>query len=370
MDTFVKIVKQYDWNSIQKSINDKTARDVEKALSAVKRSLEDFKALLSPAAAPYLEQMAVISRWLTLKRFGKTMQLYVPLYLSNVCCNSCTYCGFNVKNNIRRTVLTEEQVQEEVMAIKKMGFDHLLLVTGEAPGEVGMEYFRKIITQVRPYFSQISLEVQPLTREQYMELIGLGLTNVYIYQETYHAGNYKLYHPSGKKADFAYRLETPDRLGLAKIYKTGLGVLLGLEDWRTDSFFTGLHLQYLRKKYWQTKYSISFPRIRPAENIVPPSSLVSEKDLAQLICAYRLFDEDLELSLSTRELPWFRDNALKLGITSFSAGSKTYPGGYANSNRYLEQFEVGDNRPPGEIANVIKHQGYDVIWKDWDLVLQ
>ncbi|MFW5872545.1 MAG: 2-iminoacetate synthase ThiH [bacterium] len=370
MNTFAEIIHEYDWEKLRNSIYSKTSMDVKKSLEKDKLDLEDFKALLSPAAADHLEHMAYLSNKKTLKRFGKTMQMYIPLYLSNVCQNTCTYCGFSAKNHIQRNVLSPEEVLDEVKAIKKMGFDHLLLVTGEASHKVGIEYFKEIMKMVRPYFAQISMEVQPLEENEYKELISLGLTNVYIYQETYNSKNYNLYHPSGKKADFKYRLETPDRLGRAKIYKIGLGVLLGLEDWRTDSFFTGIHLRYLQKRYWQTKYCISFPRIRPAEGISSPSILVSEKELVQLICAYRLFDEDLELSLSTRESSIFRNHALKLGITSFSAGSKTYPGGYAKVNPTLEQFEVGDNRSPREIAALIRSQGYEVVWKDWDPVLQ
>jgi 2-iminoacetate synthase len=213
------------------------------------------------------------------------------------------------------------------------------------------------------------MEVQPLDQEDYEALIPLGLNTVLVYQETYHQEDYKKHHPKGKKSNFEYRLETPDRLGRAGIHKMGLGVLIGLEDWRTDCFFTALHLQYLEKTYWQTKYSLSFPRLRPFSGGLEPKVAMNDRELAQLICAYRIFDEEVELSLSTRESASFRDHIIKMGITSISAGSKTNPGGYAVAPESLEQFEISDERSPQEIANMIKNSGYEVVWKDWDQVL-
>jgi len=196
-------------------------------------------------------------------------------------------------------------------------------------------------------------------------LIQHNLYSVLVYQETYNKKAYKHYHPKGKKSNFNYRLGTPDRLGQAEIHKIGLGCLIGLEDWRTDSWFTALHLNYLENKYWKTKYSISFPRLRPAEGFENPYLNMTDKQLVQLICAYRIFDPDVELSISTRESGVFRDNIISLGITSISAGSKTNPGAYANSNNSLKQFEISDNRSPKEFAKVIKEKGYEVVWKDW-----
>ncbi|MBW3545131.1 MAG: 2-iminoacetate synthase ThiH, partial [Bacteroidetes bacterium] len=334
-----------------------------------KRDLEDFKALISPAAAPYLEQMAQQSHLLTRKRFGNTMQLYIPLYLSNECQNICTYCGFSYTNKLPRRTLTDAEILQEVATIKALGYDHVLLVTGEANQTVGVPYFKKVLELIRTHFSQISMEVQPLDREEYEELIPLGLHTVLVYQETYHQEDYKKHHPKGKKSNFWYRLETPDRLGQAGAHKIGLGVLIGLEDWRTDCFFTALHLHYLEKRYWKTRYSISFPRLRPFSGGLTPKVEMSDRELVQLICAYRLFNEDVELSLSTRETPKFRNHVLKLGITSMSAGSKTNPGGYAVAPQSLEQFEISDERSPQEIASLIRAQGYEPVWKDWDRVI-
>lgn len=366
MGSFNEIFEQYSWEETSKSIYGKTDTDVQRALLAVKRTLEDFKALISPAAAPYLEQMAQISQRLTRKRFGKVVQMYVPLYLSNECNNICTYCGFSYDNKVKRKTLTPMEIMQEVAVIKEMGFDHVLLVTGEANQSVHTDYFKKVLELIRPHFAHISMEVQPLDYEDYEALRPYGLNTVLVYQETYHQEDYRKHHPKGKKSNFQYRLETPDRLGKAGIHKIGLGVLIGLEDWRTDSFYTAMHLNYLEKSYWQSKYSISFPRLRPFSGGLEPKVAMSDRELVQLICAYRLFNEEVELSISTRESHLFRDNVIKLGITAMSAGSKTNPGGYAVEPQSLEQFEISDERSAMEIAKMIARQGYEAIWKDWD----
>ncbi|MES2732206.1 MAG: 2-iminoacetate synthase ThiH [Bacteroidota bacterium] len=367
--SFKTVFDSYSWEETKQSIYAKTEADVLIALNKPKRDLDDFKALISPAAMPYLEQMAQLSHQLSQKRFGKTLQMYVPLYLSNECQNICTYCGFSFDNKIRRKTLTDQEILQEVAVIKAWGFDHVLLVTGEANQTVGVEYLKHAIKLIRSQFSHISLEVQPLDMPEYEELIAEGVNTVLVYQETYHQEDYKKHHPKGKKSNFYYRLETPDRLGQAGIHKIGLGVLIGLEDWRTDSFFNALHLDYLEKTYWQTKYSISFPRLRPAEGTLEPKVIMSDRELVQLICAYRIFNEEAELSISTRENQKFRDHIIKLGITSISAGSKTNPGGYAVEPQSLEQFDISDERSPLEIAEMIQRQGYEPVWKDWDHTL-
>ena len=366
---FKELFDSYNWEETQASIYAKTQRDVVEALNKTHRDLEDFKALISPAAAPYLEQMSQLSHRLTLKRFGRTMQMYVPLYLSNECQNICTYCGFSFHNHIKRKTLTDEEILKEVAAIKAWGYEHVLLVTGEANQTVGVDYLKNAIRLIREQFANISIEVQPLEQDEYESLANEGLNSVLVYQETYHLDNYRTHHTKGKKSNFYYRLDTPDRLGKAAVHKIGLGVLLGLEDWRVDSFFTALHLDYLEKTYWQTKYAISFPRLRPAEGVLPPKMELKSKELAQLICAYRIFNEEVELSISTRENEKFRNNIIKLGITSISAGSKTNPGGYAVDPESLEQFAISDERTPNEIAIMLKQQGYEPVWKDWDLAL-
>lgn len=369
MSDFYNILSQHSWDAIKESIYAKTIEDVKEALYKKSfRTLEDFKALISPAAEPFLEEMAQLSRQLTLKRFGNTVQMYVPLYLSNECQNICTYCGFSLHNKIKRTTLTDAQIIKEAEAIKALGYDHVLLVTGEANKTVGVEYLQRSIRLVKSYFANISIEVQPLEQDEYELLIAEGLYAVLVYQETYHEEEYKTHHTKGRKSNYEYRIDTPERLGRAGIHKIGLGCLIGLEDWRTDSFYTAMHLDYLEKKYWQTRYSVSFPRLRPAEGILEPKSVMTDKQLVQLICAYRIFNESVELSISTRENASFRNNIFRLGITSMSAGSKTNPGGYAvfPEKESLEQFEIDDKRSAQEIAQMLQVNGYEAVWKDWD----
>ena len=351
---------------IEKLLSTSTADDVETVLNKNNRLSEtDFLVLLSDAATPFLETMAQKSFELTRKRFGNTIQMFAPLYLSNECQNICTYCGFSLHNKIPRITLTEKEIISEVNELKRHGFNHILLVTGESQKEVGIKYFLRAIHTILPHIENISLEVQPLEEEEYAQLASTGASSILVYQETYHREIYKEYHPKGMKRNFDYRLETPERIGKAGIHKIGLGVLLGLDDWRIDSFYTAMHLRFLEKKFWKTRYSISLPRLRPAVGIEGPRFPVSDKDLVQLICAWRLFDEHLEISLSTRETFDFRNHVMKLGITSMSAGSKTNPGGYALHNESLEQFEISDERSPGEVALSIQSVGMEPVWKDW-----
>ncbi len=363
---FGKVFDACDWDAALTSILGKTANDVERALGKTVRNLDDFKSLISPAAAPYLEEMANMSSAITAKRFGKTIQLYAPLYLSNECQNICNYCGFSLDNKIKRKTLTSTEILAEAAYLKAEGFDHVLLVTGEAAQTVGVPYLKNAIKLLRPLFSNISLEVQPLEEAEYRELIAEGLYAVLVYQETYHRENYRDYHLKGRKSNFDYRLATPDRLGAAGIRKIGLGVLMGLEDWRVDNFFTALHVNYLERKYWQTRYSISFPRLRPAEGLIEPKSVINDREMVQLICAWRIFNSEIELSVSTRESEVFRNNILKLGATTMSAGSKTNPGGYAVEPESLEQFAINDDRSAAVMSEQIRSAGYRPVWKDWD----
>lgn len=369
---FINLLQKYNWENISTLIYNKTEAQVCTALNSSKRTIEDFMALISPAAEPYIEEMAKQSQILTQKRFGKTIQLYLPLYLSNFCDNNCVYCGFSTQNKIKRKVLTYEEVEAEIVAIRKLGFEHILLVTGEADVKAGAEYLKKVFEIAKPYMSLISIEVQPLRLNEYKELISRGLNTVYLYQETYHKENYSKYHLRGNKQSFENRLATYENLGKAEVHKIGLGILAGLEDWRTDSFFATLHLSYLKKHFWKTKFSISFPRLRSHAGHFEPNSIMTDKQLAQLIFAYRLFDENVEIALSTRESATYRENMLKLGVTSMSAESKTYPGGYANPKLHteLEQFSVNDNRSASEISQMIRDNGYEAVWKDWDVILQ
>jgi 2-iminoacetate synthase len=366
---FSEFVENVDWQSVTRSHEEKTEQDVLRALGKNKLNVDDFTALISPAAEPYLLEMVDKSEKLTLQRFGNILSLFAPLYLSNTCANECTYCGFSMSNAIKRLTLNESQVQKEVRAIKSKGFDHLLLVTGET-NKVSMPYFERMIPHIKPYFSQLSMEVQPLDTAEYKTLQTIGLDGVLVYQETYRRKTYLEHHLRGNKSNFNYRLDAPDRIGQAGIHKIGLGVLLGLEDWRTDSVMMAHHLRHLQKRYWRSRFSVAFPRIRPCEGGIVPKSVISDRQLVQLIAAWRLFDRDLEMSLSTRESAEFRNHAVRMGFTTMSAESKTQPGGYAdNSQEALEQFEISDERSVADISAMIRSQGREVVWKDWDPAL-
>ena len=366
MSTFASIFNQLSWEQEKNSIYQKTKNDVLLALNKSQLNIEDFKALISPAAEPFVEEMAIKAKQLTEQRFGKALRMYIPLYLSNECQNICTYCGFSMDIKIPRKTLSDEEIKKEAEIIKSKGYDHILIVTGEANKTVGLQYFLNAITILNEYFSQISIEVQPMDEDGYLALHEAGVYAVLVYQETYHKEDYKIHHPKGKKSNFDYRIDTPDRIGKAGMHKIGLGVLYGLEDWRVDTLFCARHLQYLERKFWQTTYSISFPRLRPCAGGVPLKSVMTDRQLVQVICAYRLLNPELELSLSTRESEKFRNNILGIGVTSISADSKTDPGGYASPKENLEQFEIDDTRSTSSFVSVMRERGYEPVFKDWD----
>ena len=317
---FSDVLLNYDWEETTSRIAGKTAADVERALGKRHPDLDDFMALVSPAAAPYLEQMAALSRLYTQERFGKTISMYIPMYITNSCTNSCVYCGFNRHNLFDRVVLTMPQIEDECKAIRRLApFENLLLVTGENPKVAGTDYLEEALRTCRPYFNNLTMEVMPLPAEDYERLTHSGLNGVVCFQ-------------------------------------------------RTDVTMMALHLRYLRKHYWRTRYSVNFPRMRPAAGGFQPNVLMSDRELAQLTFAFRIFDHDVDISYSTRERPDFRDNMLTLGATSLSAGSKTDPGGYYTYPQSLEQFAVSDERTPHEVADAIRRAGYEVVWKDWDKV--
>lgn len=368
MTTYNEYFSSVKWDVISEKISSTTRNQVALAINREGRGgIEDFTALLSPiAASEFLEPMARLSHSLTQKRFGKAIRLFAPLYLSNECNNVCDYCGFSLGNKIVRKTLNQAEVLREAGILKKMGFDHVLLVTGESTRKVGLDYINQSISTLRPYFSNLSIEVQPLHQEEYAVLKSSGLHAVLVYQETYNQESYAQHHLKGKKSNFEWRLATPDRLGKAGVHKIGLGCLFGLtKDWRADAFFAGHHMDYLQRKYWRTQYSMSFPRLRPCAGEIPPEVNLEDRDLVQLICAFRIFNHELEISISTRESSELRDHLLPLGVTTMSAGSKTNPGGYGDDES-LEQFEISDSRSVSEVSSQLQHSGYDVVWKDWD----
>lgn len=364
--TFLDEFKKYDHRRVLDRIMGKSAQDVERALHVERPGIEDFEALISPAAEEYLEQMAERSHRITLQRFGNNIQMYVPLYISNECTNGCVYCGFNAENPVKRKTLSLGEIEQEALVLHSQEFRHVLVLTGEAPDAVRNEDLAAAIRKIRPLFSSIGIEVYPMDVDGYRSMVEAGVDGLTIYQETYDPELYEKLHLYGKKRDFLWRLQTPERGGEAGLRKIGIGALLGLGNFYVETFFTGLHALYLAHRFWRTQVSVSFPRIRPAEGGFTPLYEVTDKQMVQGICAMRLLLPDCGLTLSTRESARFRDNLIPLGVTQMSAGSSTAPGGYCHKDDSTGQFHIDDDRPADEISRVIRSKGYEAVWKDWD----
>lgn len=362
---FKDVLAKYDFEDTRKFIHSRTERDVELALGADKVDEAHFAALLSPAAVKYLEPMAAEAHSITKRRFGNTIKIYAPLYLSNECTNSCKYCGFNHKNDIPRIILSDEQIKQETDIIHNMGIRHILLVTGESTEKVGTDYLINSVNIMKDKFNSVCIEVYPMSVEDYSLMYSHGVDGLTMFQETYNRTKYADVHPAGMKRDFEWRLGGPERGAEAGFRTIGLGALMGLEEFRTDQFFLGLHAHYLIKNYWKTHISISFPRIRKASGNFQVHEIVDDVSYVQMTLAHRLFQHDLGINISTRESAEFRNNLLPLGVTQMSAGSKTEPGGYSNENEG-KQFEVEDKRSVEEFCNMIRSKGYDPVMKDWD----
>lgn len=328
-------------------------------------SFEDFCALLSNSAETVLPQMATRSRELTQKHFGRAIQLYTPLYLSNACINQCLYCGFQAGHDVVPIVLSDKEICSNYSYLSNLGFGHILLLTGEHPQKAGIGYIEHAISMARDYFPYISLEVFPCSAHDYSRYARAGARGVTLYQETYDPLLYEKLHPIGPKSDYAYRLEGPERALSGGMRQVGLGALLGLSDWKQDGAFLGLHAQLLQKAYWQASLTISFPRIRPIVDASHVVNSVSNRSLVQLICAIRLFLPFVGLTLSTRESDVFRNQLIHLGITQLSAGSNTHPGGYVRESSEPGQFEIHDNRSLQEVMNMLRLEGFDPVLKDW-----
>ncbi len=364
---FSEELKKISWSDTSQRIANATASDVERVLSKEVLTVEDFTVLISPAAEPYLEAMAQLSREYTMQRHGRTVQLYIPLYLSNSCANGCLYCGFNAKNRVERTILSFDEIERELEAIKRLApFESLLLVTGENPVKVGVEYLAQALDIAKPQFSNLQVEVMPLEVEEYKTLINHGLNGVICFQETYNPNAYKRYHPSGRKSDFEWRVNGFDRMGEAGVHKIGMGILVGLSSWREDATMLAHHLRYMHRNYWRTKYSVNFPRLRSSKSGFQPDYVMSDRELAQLTFAMRIFDRDVDISYSTRESSTMRNNMATLGATTMSAESRTEPGGYATHTGVLEQFSTNDNRTTRQIIEALHSLGREAVFKDWD----
>jgi 2-iminoacetate synthase len=371
---------------------------VSQALRKDTLSLEDFAALLSPAAEGRLEEMCGRSQALTRQRFGKVIRLFAPLYLSNECINNCKYCGFSRDNPILRVTLSVEEVVREARALAAQGFRNILLVAGEHPKFVSTDYMAQCVRALHSEIPSISLEVAPMETEQYVSLVSAGADGLVVYQETYDQQVYADVHTAGPKRDFAWRLETPERAYAAGFRRLGIGALHGLSEWRRESICLAAHAEYLLKHCWKSQLTLSLPRLRPCAGEFEPLTRMEERQMVQLVCALRLFLPDAGIVLSTRERPKFRDGLMAVGITMVSAGSHTEPGGYTGAGRenlhHTErgrivelsenaretaerdetlraagQFDIADERSPEEVAAAVRKMGYEPVWKDWDAAL-
>jgi 2-iminoacetate synthase len=369
--TFAKAFEELAFDDLLDVARFATTADVDRALAAapLDRTLFDFAALLSPSAAERLEALAGASRGLTMARFGRTMHMYAPLYLSNECLTTCVYCGFAKELPIARKTLTSEETLQEARHLLSQGFRSILLLTGEHQRLTGVGFLEERIAVLSREVPSISIEVQVWSEEEYRRLAAAGCDGVVIYQETYHPDTYAKVHLAGKKRHYEWRLLGPERAARAGMRRVGIGALLGLHhDWRYEAIAMAAHARFLMRRYWRTQVTVSVPRLRPSAAGYQPRDPIGDRDLTQLICALRLVLPDAGIVLSSREAPEFRDGLFRLGITHTSAGSHTDPGGYTKPNEAAEQFEVADLRSPAEVASRLRELGYEPVWEDWSSV--
>ncbi|PLX91087.1 MAG: 2-iminoacetate synthase ThiH [Desulfuromonas sp.] len=365
--SFLEQLNSYPARELKDRIESIQQSQIDAALKSSRIGIEEFICLLSPRMDDtQLETLAASAHRLTTQRFGRTIQLYAPLYLSNECHNGCRYCGFSADNHLLRKTLNHAEIEREARTLHSQGFRHVLLLTGESPESAGIDYLEASINQIKSLFGSIAIEVFPLDQEGYQRMVTAGVDGLTLYQETYDPELYSELHPYGPKSDFSFRLGAPERAGASGFRRVGIGALLGLGDFLTDSFYTGLHALYLARHFWRTQITIGFPRIKPAVGGYTPQQQVSDRQLTQLICALRLLLPDAGLVLSTRESASLRNHLLPLGITQMSAGSCTAPGGYAGENIEGEQFSISDHRSPEEFSRQLQQFGYEAVWKDWD----
>jgi 2-iminoacetate synthase len=361
----------------------RTAREDE-AVAVLKngraRSMEDFCALLSPAVAPHLEELAAQSQKLTRHFFGNTIRLFAPLYLSNECVNVCKYCGFSRHNAIPRITLPAAKVEDETRLLAARGFRSLLIVAGEHPKYVANGYVAECIRRCLPLTPQIALELGPLETAEYAPLVAAGAEGLVVYQETYHEPTYREMHTAGPKKNYAWRLDTAERGHAAGFRRLGIGALFGLHDWRYEAVALAAHARHLLKHCWNSYLTVALPRLRPAAGgfNVAPENVLGDRELVQLMTALRLLLPTAGLVLSTREPAKLRDGLCTLGVTHMSAGSSTEPGGYSHFDESQwtptraqpgEQFHIADERPPQVVAAMLRARGLDPVWKDHDLAL-
>lgn len=363
------VMKEVDPADLERHLGEVHPRNVENSLGKNRLTAMDFLSLLSIHAEPFLEEMAQKAHQLTLNHFGRVIQFFTPMYLSNFCSNQCVYCGFNAKNAIQRKQLTLEEVEREAEVISRTGLKHILILTGEDPGHGSLEYLEACLSILKTYFTSIAIEIYALSEEGYARLAKAGVDSLTIYQETYDETLYETLHPKGPKRDYRFRIDAPERGLKARFRSVGIGALLGLADWRKDIFYTALHADYLETHYPDAEISISLPRLRPHEGCYQPASLVEDAHIVQMMTALRLFLPRVGITISTRESAAFRDNILRLGVTKMSAGSTTAVGGHTQETNHTGQFEISDQRSVEEMTRSIKQLGYQPVFKDWQSIL-
>ncbi|MCW7754960.1 2-iminoacetate synthase ThiH [Desulfobotulus sp. H1] len=362
---FYDLLASYEKEDIQKITVSFSQRDVWRALSRENCGSEDFLALLSPAARPFLEQMAVKARDLTTRHFGRTIQLFTPMYLSNFCTNGCVYCGFGCSNSISRKQLSLKEVGEEARLIAADGLKHILILTGDAPKIATPAYIGACCEELKKHFSSIAIEIYAMDTDTYRRMVDAGVDGLTLYQETYNETLYETLHPYGPKKDYHFRLDAPERGCMAGMRMVNVGALLGLDDWQRDAFFTGLHADWLQKSYPEVEVSLALPRMRPHAGSYSPACEVSDADFVQILLAQRIFMPRCGISISTRERKEFRDNIMGLGVTKMSAGVSTAVGGHSEKDSGTGQFDISDERSVEEMAVAIKNKGYQPVYQDW-----
>jgi 2-iminoacetate synthase len=371
--SFYPLVEAYAGGLPDARFDDFTKEDVRRAINRTTATVEDFMALMSPAASSLLEEMAQKASRLTVQHFGRTVSLFTPLYLANFCTNHCVYCGFNCTNSIHRSKLTLEEVDAEGAAIAATGLKNLLILTGDAPAKTGVDYLEACTKVLNNHFPSVSIEVYALTEEEYARLVKAGVDGMTMFQETYDEKLYAVLHPKGPKRDYRFRLDAPERACKAGMRVVNIGALLGLGDWRRDALLTGLHAAYLMHNYPETDIAVSLPRMRPHVGDWEPATIVSDRDMVQFLMALRLFLPRVGITISTRENAEFRENILPLGVTRMSAGVSTAVGGHADESDEEEntgQFDISDARSVDEVCAALRDKGYQPVFKDWEPIFE
>src|SRR6266511_2731260 len=366
--TFADELEHLPFDELLRVANDASSQRVAAALAAqpLGLTLHDFAGLRSRAAGEELLDISDASRRLTTGRFGRTMRMYAPLYLSNECLTTCAYCGFARELPIARKTLSPEETLQEARHLLRDGFRSILLLTGEHERLTGVEFLEDRIRLLANEVPQLAIEVQVWSEDEYRRLAAAGCEGVVIYQETYHPETYGRVHLAGRKRHYRWRLLGPERAARAGMRRVGIGALYGLHpDWRYEALCVAAHARFLQRHYWRSQVSISFPRMRPSAAGFQPVTSLGDRELVQLVCAARLAMPDAGLVLSARELPEFRDGLFRVGITHTSAGSHTEPGGYEQPKEATEQFEVADLRSPSRVVERLRELGYDPVWEDW-----